>query len=64
MIRSVPSSDTTARCRLSGEKEKPLILEFDILQAATGLVFWFLEYTDLLICNGLYSFSVPLVSGM
>lgn len=46
MILSEPSSETTASRRLSGEKEKALILWFESFHAATGLNFWFFELTD------------------
>lgn len=51
MILRLPSSETTARCRESGEKAKALILELDTFQHATGLVFWLFDWTDFLICR-------------
>jgi len=51
MIRKQPSSLATAKCLPSGLNAKALILELDAFQYATGLVFWFLDWTDFLICS-------------
>ena len=59
MILNEPSSDTTARCRLSGENANALIRWFESFHAATGLNFWFLECTDLLICI-VFAWLLPL----
>ena len=64
MIRNDPSSDTTAKCRLSGENAKAFIFELDVFQYDTGFVFWFLEFTDFFIVNNTFgAFSSGATSG-
>lgn len=47
MILKLPSSDTAARCLLSGENANAFIGCLATFQYATGLNFWFFEFTDL-----------------
>ena len=60
-MRRVPSSDTTAKCRLSGENAKALMRWFDNFQKETGLNFWFLECTDLSTWSLAECSSLPLL---
>ena len=56
-MRKEPSSETTARWRLSGEKPKSVMRWLEIFHEATGFAFWFFELTDLLMWSGLRSGS-------